>query len=83
MRLLRFTDISILEQKWQSELRDGQPPRFKSEIKFDLVKAGIGLPYDKIEIYDPRQDKWIASTPSGYVIGLPDFKRSLVIRIRQ
>jgi len=68
---------------WQSELRDGQSPRLKSEIKFDLEKAGIGLPYGKIEIYDPWQDKWIASTPSDYVIGLPDFKRSLVIRIRK
>lgn len=66
---------------WQSELRDGRPPKLISEVKFDLEKAGIGLPYGKIEIYDPWQDKWLTTGPEESVIHLPDFNRSLVIRI--
>lgn len=67
---------------WQSELRDGQPARLNSEVKFDMGKASIGFPYSKIEIYDPWQDKWITSSPEGSIIVLPDFKRSLVVRMK-
>lgn len=68
---------------WESELRDGQPPALNSEIMFDLEKTGIGLPYGKIEIYYPWNDRWETAIASGSMLRLPDFKRSLVIRIRK
>lgn len=67
---------------WQSELRDGKAPEYLSEISFDLEKAGISPPYSNVEIYDPWKNKWETVTPSGSVTILPDFRRSLVVRIR-
>jgi len=67
---------------WQSELQDNIPPKVISGQKFDLKLAGFDSPYTNIEIYDPWQDKWSGVSADGSIILLPDFKRSLVIRIR-
>jgi hypothetical protein len=66
---------------WESELRDGQKPFTKSGITFDLKPAAresIG----NVTIYDPWQNKWSDVKLVGENILLPDFKRSLVIRIK-
>jgi hypothetical protein len=70
------------DNTWQSELRDGVDPEWHSGISFDLEKAGISPPYGNVEIYDPWKNKWETAAPSGSMTILPDFRRSLVVRIR-
>ena len=68
---------------WESELRDGQPPLINTGILLDLEKLGIKKSFGEITIYDPWQDKWKKIKPEGMKILLPDFKRSLVVRIKR
>ncbi len=67
---------------WQTELRDGQAPELISGQNLDIAKAGIDGQLNNVVVYDPWQDKWSEVKPEGTSIVLPDFRRSLVIRIR-
>lgn len=81
----RKTIIIWLRDKnntWESELRDDQPPLIKSGIKLDLSKTGFSGSFTDVALYDPWQDKWQNANSDGLKLLLPDFKRSLVIRIR-
>lgn len=66
---------------WQSELRDGQPPMSNDGLNIDLSSLGIGDSFKLIETYDPWQNKWANKVPEGKKLSLPDFKRSLVVRL--
>jgi hypothetical protein len=66
---------------WQSELRDGQPPLANDGVKIDLASLGIGDSFKHFETYDPWQNKWENKMPEENKLSLPDFKRSLVVRI--
>ena len=68
---------------WESELRDGQPPILISQYEIDLKKLGIRGRSSKIRAYDPWQDKWKDISNDGPKVLLPDFKRSLVVRIEK
>lgn len=66
---------------WESELRNGQPPSTLKGIQIDMKLAGV-LDYEgKITVYDPWEDKWKKAKRKSQKILLPDFKRSLVVRI--
>jgi hypothetical protein len=66
---------------WQSELRDGKAPLVNSGIKVDLKSLGINATSYKIDVYDPWENKWEKITSEDMTISLPDFKRSLIVRI--
>ena len=68
---------------WESELRDGHAPLTIKGAQLDLKILGINEPISEIAIYDPWQDKWENVTPENIKITLPDFKRSLVVRIKR
>ena len=68
---------------WQSELRDGQPPLANSRIEIDLKSLEIGDSFEHIDVYDPWQNKWGNAVLGEMKISLPDFKRSLVVRIKR
>ena len=68
---------------WESELRDRQPPLIITGSQLDLKKIGINGSFGEIAIYDPWQDKWKKIIPEDLKISLPDFKRSLVVRIKR
>ena len=70
------------DNTWQSELRDSVLPEMISGYRFDLKSAGLDLSGVNVEIYDPWHDNWLTVSPEGSIILLPDFKRSLVIRIK-
>lgn len=70
-----------MRNTWQSELRDGQPPLTNSKIRIDLKSLGISDKATQIDVYDPWQNKWENTKPEEMKISLPDFKRSVVIRI--
>jgi len=68
---------------WESELRDGQPPMLISQFELDMKTLDIRKGFNKIKIYDPWQDVWKVFAADDLKIILPDFKRSLVIRIEK
>jgi hypothetical protein len=80
---LKGKNLSLLwvrdkTNSWQSELRDGVPPSL-------IRSASISLPElrraKKIEVYDPWTNRWTTASASNKSITLPDFKRSLVVKI--
>jgi hypothetical protein len=66
---------------WQTELRDHQSPVVRSGIQLDLKKAGIEGSVGDVAFYDPWQNKWNEGKTDDMKLLLPDFRRSLVIRI--
>jgi len=66
---------------WESELRDGIPPLLIQDADIDLKELGCYKRVHKISIYDPWQDKWKNVRQKDLKINLPDFRRSLVIKI--
>ena len=68
---------------WESELQDDKQPLIKAGIHFDLKQAGLIGSSMEVAIYDPWQDKWQGAKSEGIKLLLPDFKRSLVIRIKR
>jgi len=66
---------------WQSELAEGKAPELISGLDLDLRAPGISDPSGTIEIYDPWQNKWSSVGAKGTIIVLPDFRRSLMLRI--
>ncbi|MBK8881700.1 MAG: hypothetical protein IPN67_04745 [Bacteroidales bacterium] len=68
---------------WQSELRDGQQPLSNDGVRIALPSPGSGESFKQIDIYDPWQNKWQNVNSDGTELLLPDFKRSLVIRIER
>jgi len=67
---------------WQSELTEGKAPELISGLDLDLMTPGIPDPAGTVEIYDPWQDKWYEVKAEGQAISLPDFRRSMIVRIR-
>jgi hypothetical protein len=68
---------------WESELRDGQSPYLNQNIELDFKKLGFQEKFNKVIIYDPWQDIWKNVRTKDLKIILPDFKRSLVVRINK
>jgi hypothetical protein len=68
------------ENTWQTELAEGKPPQ-------TIRDAVLRLPQDwqvekakTIQCYDPWKNRW-QEIRRGNPISLPDFQRSLVVRI--
>jgi hypothetical protein len=52
-------------------------------LRFDPGSLELNEAFKLAEIYDPWQNKWINVVPENGKISLPDFKRSLIVRIRK
>lgn len=79
------TDLLWLRDKnntWESELRDSIPPELLSSIKLALKDSDISSSA-KYQVYDPWQDKWQDILNEGSELIIPDFKRSVVVRIKK
>jgi len=68
---------------WESELRDGKPPLMISGIKLDLKQTGFDGTVGEVVAYDPWKNRWENLNYEDLMLFLPDFKRSLVIRIKR
>jgi hypothetical protein len=68
---------------WESELVQGNPPVLLSGLKIELQDLGLTTQSGEVEAYDPWRDNWQELKPEGSLIRLPDFKRSLVLRIKK
>ncbi|MCX7872143.1 MAG: cellulase family glycosylhydrolase [Verrucomicrobiae bacterium] len=68
---------------WMSELRDGVSPELVVEEKVDLTKI-LGKPHPKgALIYDPWKNAWTEKEISNGMIVLPQFTRSVVVKIKK
>jgi hypothetical protein len=66
---------------WQSELSDGKPPLTVSGAEIDLGSLGISGPPKEVAVYDPWKNVWEKKAPANMIVTLPDFKRSVVVKI--
>ncbi|HLN54519.1 MAG TPA: hypothetical protein VK207_00930 [Bacteroidales bacterium] len=66
---------------WETELRDGIQPSLLTGINLDLKAAGLAVEKGDVEFYDPWQDKWKDGKIRKESVSLPDFKRSLIVKI--
>jgi hypothetical protein len=62
---------------WETELESGLSPSTVHGTKINLLHASA----KSIDVYDPWTNKWASAKPLNNKIRLPDFKRSLVIRV--
>lgn len=66
---------------WMTELRDGKAPVPVKNFTLDVskyVKDGRGR---EVKVYDPWLDKWSNVTLKNGKVKLPEFRRSVVVRI--
>ncbi len=69
---------------WQTELQEGRPPQRLAGVQINLAELDSRLSQHnaQVEIYDPWQDRWERSKRDGGKLTLPEFERSLVLRMR-
>jgi len=68
------------ENTWQAELAEGKPPRRISGAAIRLPD-GLALDGAAIRTYDPWQDRWAPAVAAKGEVTLPEFSRSLIVRI--
>lgn len=68
---------------WESELEKGISPQLLHAVTINLNELGITLPWKKMAIYDPWKNLWTTIVRDGPAITLPDFKRSVVIKLTE
>lgn len=66
---------------WQTELREGTPPERLRELRVDLGAAKMAVQDRTVRTYDPWSDRWSTLKPADASVLLPDFERSLIVRI--
>jgi hypothetical protein len=66
------------QNTWQTELAEGKPPTIVENAVVSLPESNQAA----VSFYDPWSNKWIQRQAKGNKITLPDFKRSLVIKMR-
>jgi hypothetical protein len=68
---------------WMSELEEGRSPVTIRGIKINIRDLGISGTAGRISVYNPWSDEWHSVIPEGTSLSLPDFKRSLILRIEK
>ena len=63
---------------WQTELEEGMEPEVLTAIELDLAD----LEGTSASIYDPWRDEWSDATPADGQLALPEFSRSVVVRLQ-
>ncbi len=69
------------QNNWQTELAEGKPPTVIRNVIVSLPDVGKELNRAIVSFYDPWSNRWIKGGVEGNRITLPDFTRSLVIKI--
>jgi len=66
---------------WRSELAEGKPPETVRGAAVDLSKVGDLPANAAARTYDPWVRRWRDARRTGGTVALPDFQRSIVLRI--
>lgn len=69
------------QNTWQTELAEGRAPESLHQVTIDLGSNCPTATPRTIKTFDPWVDAWRPATAQGHSLVLPDFKRSLVVRI--
>jgi hypothetical protein len=71
------------ENDWRNEFERSIPPGRLSGLQLDLASRGLDPAAQDLiaDVYDPWQDTWAGAALSGTTVTLPDFQRSLVVRV--
>lgn len=69
------------ENTWQTELAEGKPPEIVRQGRLNLAPAGVPLAGGTAKTYDPWSDRWSAAAVEGTAVVLPEFRRSVVVKI--
>ena len=72
--------IRDTENTWQSELIDRIEPKLNSNVLLNLSNILKDKKVSKIDAYDPWTDQWM-DVKATALVTLPDFKRSIVLKI--
>jgi hypothetical protein len=67
---------------WQSELAEGKEPEVVNNVVISLPDNDKNLSSADVIFYDPWKNKWVPGKVEDNKISLPDFTRSLVVRVR-
>ena len=70
------------QNTWQTELAEGKTPAVVNNAVIVLPDSGEDLSKADVSFYDPWKNKWVQGEADGNRISLPDFSRSLVVRMR-
>jgi hypothetical protein len=68
------------ESNWEHELVKGLTPNLMKGMSFDVSNLVRNNQISQVDIYDPWKNAW-SSTKNDSSIELPEFKRSIVIKI--
>lgn len=66
---------------WMTELRDGKPPVAVKNFSLDLKRFLPLKDAATVSVYDPWSDKWSTVKMKNGKIVLPEFRRSVVVRL--
>jgi hypothetical protein len=66
---------------WQTELAEGKPPEAVRGARLELPADVAAAKGAHVRTYDPWQDRWATATVEGGAVTLPEFRRSIVVRI--
>ena len=69
------------ESNWKTELEEGQPPRTVHGESLKLPEGFTSSSGAKVRIYNPWTDQWTPTKIDRGTIALPEFSRSLVVRV--
>jgi len=70
------------QNTWQTELAEGKPPAAVANAIVSLPDIGENLNQANISFYDPWSNRWAQGTIEQNSVSLPDFTRSLVMKLR-
>jgi len=70
------------QNTWQTELAEGKPPTMVENAIVSLPDAGSMSNQAAVSFYDPWSNQWTQGQAKGNEIILPDFTRSIVIKMR-
>lgn len=71
------------ENTWRTELAEKRPPSTIRDAELDLALLGSSDQMTTARFYDPWTDRESEPVPCGAVLRLPEFRRSLVVRIEK
>ncbi len=70
------------QNTWQTELAEGKPPTMVENAIVSLPEAGNESNQAAVSFYDPWPNKWTQGQAKENKITLPDFTRSLVVKMK-
>ncbi len=70
------------ENDWENEFVKGVPPELLSGLKIDVASLVSEKAVKSVSVYDPWKDAWTKAKREP-IIQLPEFKRSVVVRIEK